>query len=44
MINLSLEELKAITKFRKVQDYKSKSEDELKTYSVNQNQKLIFLK
>ena len=29
MINLSLEKSKAITKFRKVKDYKSKSEDEL---------------
>ena len=44
MINLSLEELKAITKFRKVQDYKSKSEDELKTYSVNQKPKINFSK
>ena len=29
MINLLLEELKAIAKFRKVKDYKSKSEVEL---------------
>ena len=29
MINLPLEELKAVAKFRKVKDYKSKSEDEL---------------
>ena len=29
MINLSSRELKAITKLRKVKDYKSKSEDEL---------------
>ena len=29
MINLSLEELKIITKIRKVKDYKSKSKDEL---------------
>ena len=29
MINLPLEELKAVAKFRKVKDYKSKSEDKL---------------
>ena len=43
MINLLPEELKAIAKFRKVKDYKRKSEDELIKILSDQKQKYIFL-
>ena len=41
MINLSLEELKAVAKIRKVKDYKSKSKDELTKFLIESEPKKI---
>ena len=44
MINLSLEELKAVAKIRKVKDYKSKSKDELIKILSEPKRKMNFSK
>ena len=42
MINLSLNELKLIAKYRGIKDYKNKSEGDLIKYLVNQKQNKSF--